>query len=94
MIDSPAADYSSDKVVSPVFLFRYKEGVGPNDPCSADAGDVLNVQAIAPGSVAYSWYKEKDEKTTNLKANSVYKKLDTFKEDIPIYEIKIINGSS
>lgn len=94
MIDSPAADYSGDKVVSPVFLFRYKEGVGPNDPCSADAGDVLNVQAIAPGSVIYSWYKEKDEKTTNLQAKSVYKKLDTFKEDIPIYEIKIINGSS
>lgn len=94
MIDSPAADYSSDKVVSPVFLFRYKEGVGPNDPCSADAGDVLNVQAIAPGSVVYSWYKEKDEKTTNLQAKPVFKKLDTFKEDIPIYEIKIINGSS
>lgn len=94
MIDSPAADYSSDKVVSPVFLFRYKEGVGPNDPCSADAGDALKVQAIAPGSVIYSWYKEKDEKTTNLQAKPVFKKLDTFKEDIPIYEIKIINGSS
>lgn len=94
MIDSPTADYSSDKVVSPVFLFRYKEGVGPNDPCSADAGDVLNVQAIAPGSVEYSWYREKDEKITNLQSKSVHKKLDTFKEDIPIYEIKIINGSS
>lgn len=93
MIDSPAADYSANKVVSPVFLFRYKEGVGPDDPCSADAGDVLNVQAIAPGSVTYSWYKEKGEKTTILQAKLVHKKLDTFKEDIPIYEIKIINGS-
>lgn len=94
MIDSPAADYSADKVVSPVFLFRYKEGVGPDDPCTADAGDVLNVQAIAPGSVTYSWHKEKGEKTTTLQAKLVYKKLNTFKENIPIYEIKIINGSS
>lgn len=94
MIDSPAADYSGDKVVSPVFLFRYKEGVGPDDLCTADAGEVLNVQAIAPGSVEYSWYREKSEKITNLQAKLVYKKLDTFKEDIPIYEIKIINGSS
>lgn len=93
MIDSPAADYSSDKVVSPVFLFRYKEGVGPDDSCTADAGDVLRVQAIAPGFVTYSWHKEKGEKITTLQDRPVYKKLDTFKEDIPIYEIKIINGS-
>jgi hypothetical protein len=69
MIDSPAADYSKDKVVSPVFLFRYKEGVGPNDSCSADAGDVLKVQAIAPGSVTYSWFKDK----TPITAKRVYK---------------------
>lgn len=91
MISSPAADYSKDKVVSPVFLFRYKNGVGPTDPCSADAGDVLRVQAIAPGSVTYSWYKEKDEKTTTLQAKLVHKKLNAFKENIPIYENKGTN---
>ena len=88
MINSPAADYSADKVVSPVFLFRYKEGTGATDSCFADAGDVLNVQAIAPGSVTYSWYKDKDEITTTLKSKLVYKKLDTFKENIIIYENK------
>lgn len=88
MINSPAADYSADKVVSPVFLFRYKEGIGATDSCTADAGDVLNVQAIAPGSVTYSWYKDKDETTTTLEAKLVYKKLDTFKENILIYENK------
>lgn len=86
MINSPAADYSTDKVVSPVFLFRYKEGIGATDSCTADAGDVLNVQAIAPGSVTYSWFK--DEITTTLNSKLVYKKLDTFKENIPIYENK------
>lgn len=84
MINSPAADYSADKVVSPVFLFRYKEGTGATDSCFADAGDVLRVQAIAPGSVTYSWYKDKD----TLEAKLVYKKLDTFKENILIYENK------
>lgn len=88
MINSPAADYSADKVVSPVFLFRYKEGIGATDSCTADAGDVLNVQAIAPGSVTYSWYKDKDETTTTLEAKLVHKKLDTFKENILIYENK------
>lgn len=88
MINSPAADYSADKVVSPVFLFRYKEGTGATDSCFADAGDVLNVQAIAPGSVIYSWYKDKDETTTTLKAKLVYKKLDAFKDNILIYENK------
>ena len=88
MINSPAADYSADKVVSPVFLFRYKEGIGATDSCTADAGDVLNVQAIAPGSVTYSWYKDKDETTTTLEAKLVYKKLNTFKENILIYENK------
>lgn len=88
MINSPTADYSADKVVSPVFLFRYKEGIGAIDSCTADAGDVLNVQAIAPGSVTYSWYKDKDETTTTLQAKLVYKKLDTFKENILIYENK------
>ena len=88
MINSPAADYSADKVVSPVFLFRYKEGTGATDSCFADAGDVLNVQAIAPGSVTYSWYKDKDETTTTLESKLVYKKLDTFKENIIIYENK------
>lgn len=88
MINSPAADYSADKVVSPVFLFRYKEGIGATDSCTADAGDVLNVQAIAPGSVTYSWYKGKDETTTTLETKLVYKKLDTFKENIIIYENK------
>ena len=88
MINSPAADYSADKVVSPVFLFRYKEGIGATDSCTADAGDVLNVQAIAPGSVTYSWYKDKDETTTSLEAKLVYKKLNTFKENILIYENK------
>lgn len=88
MINSPAADYSADKVVSPVFLFRYKEGIGATDSCAADAGDVLNVQAIAPGSVTYSWYKDKDETTTTLQAKLVYKKLDAFKENILIYENK------
>ena len=90
MISSPAADYSKDKVVSPVFLFRYKNGVGPTDPCSADAGDVLRVQAIAPGSVTYSWFKDNNI----IAAENTFEKLETFKEDIPIYEIKIINGSS
>lgn len=85
MISSPAADYSKDKVVSPVFLFRYKEGVGPADFCSADAGDVLRVQAVAPGSIAYFWFK--GEKTP-IKANSILKKLEAFKENIPIYENK------
>lgn len=84
MIDSPAADYSKDKVVSPVFLFRYKEGVGPNDSCSADAGDVLKVQAIAPGSVTYSWFKDK----TPITAERVYKQLTAFKENVLIYENK------
>ena len=84
MINSPAADYSKDKVVSPVFLFRYKEGVGPNDSCSADAGDVLKVQAIAPGSVTYSWFKDK----TPITAERVYKQLTAFKENILIYENK------
>lgn len=84
MIDSPAADYSKEKVVSPVFLFRYKEGVGPKDPCSADAGDVLKVQAIAPGSVTYSWFKDK----TPITAEKVYKKLETFKKNVLIYENK------
>lgn len=88
MINSPAADYSADKVVSPVFLFRYKEGIGATDSCTADAGEVLNVQAIAPGSVTYSWYKDKDETTTTLEAKLVYKKLNAFKENIPIYENK------
>lgn len=88
MINSPAADYSADKVVSPVFLFRYKEGIGATDSCTADAGDVLNVQAIAPGSVTYSWYKDKDETTTTLEAKLVYKKLNAFKENILIYENK------
>lgn len=88
MINSPAADYSADKVVSPVFLFRYKEGTGATDSCFADAGDVLRVQAIAPGSVAYSWFRDKDETTTTLEAKLVYKKLDTFKENIIIYENK------
>lgn len=88
MINSPAADYSADKVVSPVFLFRYKEGIGATDSCTADAGDVLNVQAIAPGSVTYSWFKDKDETITTLEAKLVYKKLETFKENIPIYENK------
>lgn len=88
MINSPAADYSADKVVSPVFLFRYKEGTGATDSCFADAGDVLNVQAIAPGSVTYSWFKDKDETITTLEAKLVYKKLETFKENIPIYENK------
>lgn len=88
MINSPAADYSAEKVVSPVFLFRYKEGIGATDSCTADAGDVLNVQAIAPGSVTYSWYKNKDETTTTLEAKLVYKKLDAFKENILIYENK------
>lgn len=86
MINSPAADYSDDKVVSPVFLFRYKEGIGATDSCTADAGDVLNVQAIAPGSVTYSWYKDKDKDET--KAKLVHKKLNAFKENIPIYENK------
>lgn len=84
MIDSPAADYSKDEVVSPVFLFRYKEGVGPNDSCSADAGDVLKVQAIAPGSVTYSWFKDK----TPITAERVYKQLTAFKENVLIYENK------
>lgn len=88
MLNSPTADYSADKVVSPVFLFRYKEGIGATDSCTADAGDVLRVQAIAPGSVTYSWLKEKGEKTTTLQAKLVYKKLDTFKENILIYENK------
>lgn len=82
MISSPAANYSKDKVVSPVFLFRYKEGVGPTDFCSADAGDVLRVQAVAPGSISYSWFK--GEKTP-IKAESIFKKLEAFKENIPIY---------
>lgn len=90
MISSPAADYSKDKVVSPVFLFRYKEGVGPADFCSADAGDVLRVQAVAPGSITYSWFKDNN----TIAAENTFEKLETFKEDIPIYEIKIINGSS
>lgn len=85
MISSPAADYSKDKVVSPVFLFRYKEGVGPADFCSADAGDVLHVQAVAPGSITYSWFK--GEKTP-ITANSIFKKLEAFKENILIYENK------
>ena len=85
MISSPAADYSKDKVVSPVFLFRYKEGVGPVDSCSADAGDVLRVQAVAPGSITYSWFK--GEKTP-IKATSIFKKLEAFKENILIYENK------
>ena len=85
MISSPAADYSKDKVVSPVFLFRYKEGVGPADPCTADAGDVLRVQAVAPGSITYSWFK--GEKTP-ITANSIFKKLEAFKENILIYENK------
>lgn len=88
MINSPAADYSAEKVVSPVFLFRYKEGVGATDLCTADAGDVLSVQAIAPGSVTYSWYKDKDKITTTLEAKPVYKKLETFKENVLIYENK------
>lgn len=90
MISSPAADYSKDKVVSPVFLFRYKNGVGPDDPCDADMGDALMVQAIAPGSVAYSWYKEKGEKTTNIETGieMIHKELKEFKENIPIYENK------
>lgn len=85
MISSPAADYSKDKVVSPVFLFRYKEGVGPTDFCSADAGDVLRVQAVAPGSITYSWFK--GEKTP-ITAKSIFKKLEAFKENILIYENK------
>lgn len=85
MISSPAADYSKDKVVSPVFLFRYKEGVGPADFCSADAGDVLRVQAVAPGSITYSWFK--GEKTP-ITAKSIFKKLEAFKENILIYENK------
>lgn len=85
MISSPAADYSKDKVVSPVFLFRYKEGVGPADSCFADAGDVLRVQAVAPGSITYSWFK--GEKTP-IKAKSIFKKLEAFKENILIYENK------
>lgn len=84
MISSPAADYSKDKVVSPVFLFRYKNGVGPTDPCSADAGDVLRVQAIAPGSVTYSWSKDNN----TIAAEKTFEKLETFKENIPIYENK------
>lgn len=84
MISSPAADYSKDKVVSPVFLFRYKNGVGPTDPCSADAGDVLRVQAIAPGSVTYSWFKDNN----TITAEKTFEKLETFKENIPIYENK------
>lgn len=85
MVDSPAADYSKDKVVSPVFLFRYTEDVaGPNDPCNADAGDVLKVQAIAPGSVTYSWFKDK----TPITAEKVYKQLTAFKENVLIYENK------
>lgn len=88
MINSPAADYSAEKVVSPVFLFRYKEGVGATDLCTADAGDVLSVQAIAPGSITYSWYKDKDKITTTLEAKPVYKKLETFKENVLIYENK------
>lgn len=84
MINSPAADYSVKEVVSPVFLFRYKEGVGPNDSCSADAGDVLKVQAIAPGSVTYSWFKDK----TPITAERVYKQLTAFKENVLIYENK------
>lgn len=93
MINSPTADYSAEKVVSPVFLFRYKEGVGPDDPCNADMGDVLMVQAIAPGSVAYSWYKEKGEKTTNIETGieMIHKELKEFKENIPIYENKGTN---
>lgn len=82
MISSPAADYSEDKVVSPVFLFRYKEGVGPADFCSADAGDVLRVQAVAPGSIAYFWFKGENP----IEAESIFKKLEAFKENIPIYE--------
>lgn len=85
MISSPAADYSKDKVVSPVFLFRYKEGVGPADSCNADAGDVLRVQAVAPGSITYSWFK--GEKTP-ITAKSIFKKLEAFKENILIYENK------
>lgn len=84
MISSPAADYSKDKVVSPVFLFRYKNGVGPNDPCSADAGDVLRVQAIAPGSVDYSWLKDNN----TIAAQKTFERLETFKENILIYENK------
>lgn len=84
MIDSPAADYSKDKVVSPVFLFRYKEGTGATDSCFADAGDVLKVQAIAPGSVTYSWFKDK----TPITAEKVYKQLTAFKENVLIYENK------
>lgn len=90
MINSPTADYSDDKVVSPVFLFRYKEGVGPDDPCDADMGDVLMVQAIAPGSITYSWHKEKGEKTTNIETGieMIHKELKEFKKNIPIYENK------
>lgn len=88
MINSPAADYSAEKVVSPVFLFRYKEGVGATDSCTADAGDVLSVQAIAPGSITYSWYKDKDKITTTLEAKPVYRKLEAFKENVLIYENK------
>lgn len=91
MIDSPTADYSAEKVVSPVFLFRYKEGVGPTDLCSADAGDVLSVQAIAPGSVTYSW--RKDETTIETGVKTAYKKLEAFKENIPIYENKSTDGT-
>lgn len=97
IIDSPAADYSVDQVVSPVFLFRYKnkEETKPDGSCDADAGDVLMVQAIAPGSVTYSWYKEKGEKTTNIDTGieTVYKQLGEFKENIPIYENKSIDGT-
>lgn len=90
MISSPAADYSKDKVVSPVFLFRYKNGVGPTDPCSADAGDVLRVQAIAPGSVDYSWFKNNN----TIAAKKTFEKLETFKENIPIYENKGTEAAS
>ncbi len=92
MIDSPTADYSAEKVVSPVFLFRYKEKVGPADSCSADAGDVLSVQAIAPGSVTYSW--RKDGTTIETGVKTAYKKLEAFKENIPIYENKSTDGTS
>ena len=84
MINSPAADYSANEVVSPVFLFRYKEGIGATDSCFADAGDVLKVQAIAPGSVTYSWFKDK----TPITAERVYKQLTAFKENVLIYENK------
>lgn len=84
MVSSPSESYTEADVTSPKFTYRYT-GAAPADPCIAEAGDVLKVQAVGEGKITYAWYK--DDSTKSLDGDfDAYEKLEAYKDNIDIYQ--------